>query len=178
LLLGAAGSAMTVREQNLYNTEVQMRCAGIAKPDQRLALAQQAAFFDFLARPSTATTLDNLTARAQTLPALTDWIFPASRSIDRTDGSWFNVLATEYDPLPVWRRFEGRTMMLFGTLDDATPTLKAVRRLRGSNATVRMMQGAQHLGLTASDTCQAGLQNVDQFHPELFLALRDFARER
>jgi pimeloyl-ACP methyl ester carboxylesterase len=178
LLLGAAGSAITVREQNLYNTEVQMRCAGIAKSHRRLALAQQAAFFDFLARPSTANSLDTLTARAQAVPALTDWLFPASRSIDRTDGSWFNVLATEYESLPVWRKFEGRTMMLFGTLDDATPTLKAVQRLRGSNVTVRVMSGAQHLGLSASDICQAGLQNVVQFHPDLFSALGDFARER
>jgi pimeloyl-ACP methyl ester carboxylesterase len=178
LLLGAAGSAMTVREQNLYNTEVQMRCAGVAARNRRLALAQQAAFFDFLSRPSTATTLDSLSARAQAVPALTDWIFPASNSVNRTDGSWFNVLATDYEPLPVWRRFEGRTMMLFGTLDDATPTLKAVRRLHGSNVNVRVMSGAQHLGLSASDTCKAGLQNVVQFHPELFLALHDFARER
>lgn len=177
-LLGAAGSAITVREQNLYNTEVQMRCAGVAAPDRRLALAQQAAFFDFLARPSTATALDRLTARAQAVPALTDWIFPSSRSVDRTDGSWFNVLATDYDPLPVWRRFKGRTLMLFGTLDDATPTVNAARRLRGSNATVRVISGAQHLGLSASDVCQAGLQNVGQFHPELFSALRDFAPGR
>jgi hypothetical protein len=176
LLLGAAGSAITVREQNLYNTELQMRCAGVAAANRRLALAQQAAFFDFLARPSTATTLDRLTARAQAVPALTDWIFPGSRSVNRTDGSWFNVLATDYEPLPVWRRFEGRTVMLFGTLDDATPTVNAVRRLRGSNATIRVMSGAQHLGLSASDICQAGLQNVDQFHPELFSVMREFAQ--
>jgi alpha/beta superfamily hydrolase/ketosteroid isomerase-like protein len=177
LLLGAAGSAMTVREQNLYNTEVQMRCAGVAAPDRRLALAQQAAFFGFLARPSTAGTLDSLTARAQAAPALAAWIFPASRSVNRTDNSWFNVLATDYDPLPVWRRFEGRTMLLFGTLDDATPTMHAVRRLRSSNATVRVMAGAQHLGLSAATVCQAGLQNVAQFHPELFSMVRAFARD-
>jgi hypothetical protein len=164
-----------VREQNLYNTDVQMRCAGINGPNRRLALAQQAAFFDFLARPSTAMALDRLTVRAQAVPALADWIFPGSRSIDRTDGSWFNVLTTDYDPLPVWRRFQGRTLMLFSTLDDATPTVNAVRRLHGSNATVRVMSGAQHLGLSASDVCQTGLQNVDRFHPELFSALREFA---
>lgn len=176
LLLGAAGAAITVREQNLYNTEVQMRCAGITSPNRRLALAQQEAFFDFLARPSTATTLDRLTARAQAVPALTDWIFPGSHSVNRTDGSWFNVLAPDYNPLPVWRRFEGRTIMVFGTLDDATPTGNAARRLRGSNATIRVMSEAQHLGLSASDVCQAGLQNVDQFHPELFSVMREFAR--
>lgn len=177
LLLGAAGSAITVREQNLYNTDVQMRCAGIAASDRRLALAQQAAFFDFLAQPATAPALDKLTTRAQAVPAIADWIFPSSRSIDRTDGAWFNVLATEYDPLPVWRRFEGRTMMLYGTLDDATPTTRAARRLRGSNAAVRIMPDAQHQGLLASDVCQAGLGNVDRFSPEVFSALREFARE-
>jgi hypothetical protein len=78
----------------------------------------------------------------------------------------------------VWRLFEGRTVMLFGTLDDATPTVNAVRRLNGTNATVRVMSGAQHLGLIAPDMCQSGLTNVDQFHPELFETLSAFALHR
>ncbi|QUL36750.1 alpha/beta hydrolase [Erythrobacter sp. JK5] len=45
-LLGAAGAAFTVREQNLYNTDVRMECAGIPASAREKALAQQSAFFD------------------------------------------------------------------------------------------------------------------------------------
>ena len=47
LLLGAAGAAMSVVEQNLYNTEVRMHCAAISDADVKLALDQQRAFFHF-----------------------------------------------------------------------------------------------------------------------------------
>lgn len=176
LLLGAAGAAIAVRDQNLYNTNVQMRCAGLSVQNRQLALAQQAAFFNYLTQPKTAVTLDRITARAQSQPGLTDWLFPPSSVVDRTDGSWFNVLSVDYDPLPTWRRYEGRAVMVFGMMDDATPTANAVRRLRGTKANVRILSAAQHLGLAASDLCKAGLQDVDRFQPELFTALNEFAQ--
>lgn len=176
LLLGAAGAAIAVRDQNLYNTDVQMRCAGLSDRSRQLALAQQTAFFNYLAQPTTAASLDRITARAQSQSGLTDWLFPPSSAVDRTDGSWFNVLSVDFDPLPTWRRYAGRAVMVFGTMDDATPTAFAVRRLRGTKAKVRILSAAQHLGLATSDLCKAGLQDVDQFQPELFTALNDFAQ--
>lgn len=176
LLLGAAGAALSVREQNLYNTDVQMRCAGLSSADRRLALAQQEAFFDFLQHERYAARLDALTSRAQARPALSDWLFPSSRAVDRTDGAWFNVLAVDYDPLPVWRRFGSRATFLFGPLDDATPTARAVQRLRGAGGRVRVLAGGQHLGLVAQDVCTSGLADLQQFSPELFTELDRFAR--
>ena len=45
ILVGAAGSALTVVEQNIYNTETRMRCAGFSHADIDAAISQQRAFF-------------------------------------------------------------------------------------------------------------------------------------
>ncbi len=175
-LLGAAGAAIPVREQNLYNTDVQMACAGIAEDDRRLALAQQSAFFDFLSDPQQAGRLDRLTDKAANRPVLADWLFPRSGAVDRTDGSWFNVLAVDFDPLPIWRAYRGQTLFLFGELDDATPTPRAMHLLAGTGIGGRIVPESQHLGLRAESKCDAELADVRQFDETLFQELSSFAR--
>lgn len=127
-LLGAAGAALTVAEQNLYKTEVRMRCQGIGGEDIALALAQQRAFFDFLAKPSTAPMLDALTAKGRLKPILNDWLFPDSRTTDRSAAAWYVVLDPSFDPLPVWKSYRGRPTFIFSQFDDSTPTSIAQER--------------------------------------------------
>lgn len=175
LLLGAAGTALTVAEQNLYNTRVRLRCAGVGTADAQLALDQQRAFFAYLRDPAQAPILDALTARAAARPVLRDWLFPDSRSIDRSAGAWYIALDPFFDPLPVWQRYRGRAVFLFGALDDATPSALAARRLRRHPARVAVLQGAQHLGLAARDLCTADLPVLSRFVPELMPAVTAFS---
>lgn len=176
LLLGAAGSALTVIEQNLYNTRVRMRCAGIAQADINLALAQQRAFFAFLDDPTQAPALDRLTRDGQQRPDLTDWLFPDSASTDRAGGQWFTVLDPDFDPRPVWRQYAGRKLFLFSQHDDSTPTSMAIARSRRDGAEVRLLPATQHLGLRASGLCRAELTDVSAFSPQLFDEIARFAR--
>lgn len=173
-LLGAAGTALTVAEQNLYNTEVQMRCQGIAANDIRLALDQQMAFFQFLKDPSKASKLDALTAQARTRPGLTDWLFPDSRTTDRGAGAWYVVLDPFFDPLQVWKRYRGKTKFLFSQFDDSTPTLIARARLKRVRAEVGYIANAQHLGLVTKGICQGGVADLSQFSPELISSISKF----
>lgn len=174
LLLGAAGAGMTVAEQNLYNTEVRMRCAAIPDADIQLALDQQKAFFTYLADSSAAPALDALTARASQRPKLADWLFPNSRSTDRSAGAWYVVLDPAFDPLPDWQRYRGKTLFLFGEHDDSTPTTVAMRRLNGSRIRAQVVPGAQHLGLLASNLCKAELADVQAFAPAVMKAVAAF----
>lgn len=176
LLLGAAGSAMTVIEQNLYNTRVRMGCAGIPPADIDLALEQQRAFFAFVADPAKAAPLDALTAAGNARPGLADWLFPDSASTDLTGGQWFTVLAPDFDPRPVWRAYEGRKLFLFSEHDDATPTAIAMERSANDGGEVRLLPVAQHLGLLASGPCKAELTDVAAFAPDLFEAIARFAK--
>jgi len=174
-LLGAAGAALTVPEQNLYNTEVRMQCAGIPQPDIDLALAQQRAFFAFLADPAQAAALDRLTAEGRQRDVLADWLFPASSEVDRQRASWFTTLELAFDPLPVWAAHASPTTFVFAEHDDSTPTALAVQRLEGLGHQVQVLDGAQHLGLRAEGVCNAELSDVHAFHPGLFDALAVFA---
>ncbi len=178
LLLGAAGSALSVIEQNLYNTEVRMRCAGIAQADIELALRQQRAFFAFLADPAQAPILDGLTRTGQARPGLGDWLFPDSASTDRAGGQWFTVLEPDFDPRPVWRQFKGRKLFLFSQYDDSTPTRVALAHSRADGAQVRLLRGAQHLGLVTTNVCRGQLTVLRAFSPALFDGIARFAQRR
>ena len=174
-LLGAAGAALTVPEQNLYNTDVRMQCAGLRHEDIDLALAQQRAFFSVLTDPSQADTLDRLTAEGRQREALADWLFPASSEIDRQRAAWFTTLELGFDPLPVWAASASSATFVFAEHDDATPTDLAVQRLEGLGHRVQVLEGAQHLGLRAEEVCEADLTDARAFHPGLFDALAGFA---
>ena len=176
LLLGAAGTALTVAEQNLYNTEVRMRCQGVNARDVRLALNQQKAFFDFLRKPAMAQKLDALTTLGRARPALSDWLFPDSRTADRSAGVWYVVLDPFFDPLPVWKRYRGRTMFLFSAFDDSTPTKLAKARLTSTGTKVITLPYAQHLGLATLDVCKGELSDLNQFVPALMQAVAKFAK--
>ncbi|NBB13799.1 prolyl oligopeptidase family serine peptidase [Caulobacter sp. SLTY] len=174
-LLGAAGAALTVAEQNLYNTKVRMGCAGIAGADIDLALRQQSAFFAFLRDGRAAPELDRLTAEGRKRAGLGDWLFPASGEVDRSAGDWFVTLDPAFDPLPLWRAYGGKAMFVFAEHDDSTPTSVATGRLKGVPVQVRVLSGAQHLGLRAGEVCRAELTDTTAFSPDLFRALEAFA---
>lgn len=174
LLLGAAGTGLTVAEQNLYNTEVRMRCQGIGARDVRLALDQQEAFFDFLQNPAMAGKLDELTAKGRSRPVLNDWLFPDSRTTDRSVGAWYVVLDPFFDPLPIWKRYQGKAVFLFSEFDDSTPTKLAQARLMSTRAKTLMLSGAQHLGLVTGDVCKGEFPDLIEFAPGLLSMVAEF----
>jgi alpha/beta superfamily hydrolase len=173
-LLGAAGTSLTVAEQNVYNTQVQMQCAGVPQAGIALALAQQQAFFAFLKDATRAGHLDELTAQARHRPALANWLFPDSKSTVRDSGQWYTTLDPDFDPLPVWKAYRGRALFVFAEHDDSTPTEIAMARLTGMRIEQRLLKGAQHLGLVARDKCRTSFGEVSAFSPELWSALDSF----
>ena len=174
-LLGAAGAAFTVREQNLYNTDVRMTCAGIPGPARRKALEQQGAFFDALADRSQSGRLDQLTVAARQDPAISDWLFPGSEGLD-VDDAWFTVLDPSFDPLPIWRDYDGEVVSIFSEYDGSTDTAVAVSRIRELGMTAKVLPNAQHLGLDANAICDGELTGRSAFSPALFDELATFAR--
>lgn len=175
LLLGAAGAAFTVREQNLYNTEVRMECAGIPEAARKTALLQQEAFFDALADRSKTSRLDALTREASENPQIRNWLFPGSVGLDEED-AWFTVLDPTFDPQPIWKDYSGGALFLFSEFDDSTDTTAAVERLRDFGTGVKVLPGAQHLGLDATSLCDGELADRRSFSPQLFAELTAFAK--
>jgi hypothetical protein len=94
---------MTVAEQNLYNTEVRMRCAHIAANKFDFMLAQQRAFLAFLLQLDRIDELDRLTAEGSKRTGLDDRLFPDSKTTDWNGGEWYTTLDPAFDPLPIWQ---------------------------------------------------------------------------
>ncbi len=178
ILIGAAGSALTVEEQNLYNTEVRMNCAGIAKDDVALAIAQQRAFFAAKRNPKDAAALLEISTGAAKRPAIADWLFPATAE-SSSPPQWYDVLEPDFDPLPIWKHYPGRAYFLFGTMDDSTPAKIAMERLKGLGDRTKtiLLQGSQHLGLEAIGLCEGELERASRFHPDFLPTLDGWLKE-
>jgi pimeloyl-ACP methyl ester carboxylesterase len=175
MLVGAAGSALTVEEQNIYNSEILMQCAGLKPNEIRLALDQQKAFFAARRDPEKASVLASTSQRAQKLPALRDWLFPATPA-PTAEPRWYDVLDTRFDPLPVWAAYPGKAYFLFGSQDDSTPTSLATKRLKSmAAAKVAVLNDAQHLGLKANSLC-TNIETRQAFHPDFFSTLDRWAK--
>jgi len=122
-----------------------------------------------------AARLDQLTAEAAQHGEIRDWLFPNSSGLNQP-GAWFAVLDPAFDPLPIWRDFGGRAVLVFSDHDDATDTDEALARLARVGVTGIRLPGSQHLGLNATNICDAELGDRTRFSPELFALLADFAR--
>lgn len=178
VLIGAAGSALTVEEQNLYNTKTRMHCAKIPADQVEDALGQQRLFYAARRDPTQAQALKDGTRALAGKVQIRDWLFPDT--VDReARNEWFNVLELDFDPLPVWANYDGQAYFLFGEMDDSTPTSVAVQRLGAlPNAEKRKvveLPGAQHLGLVAADPCQGELSDVASFQRDFFPTLSRWA---
>ena len=80
LTIGAAGSGISVIEQNIYNTEISMKCNGAySKRQIDNAITQQRFFFDYLANQSNAKTLDEFTGSIEKDTLIRGWLFPTSK---------------------------------------------------------------------------------------------------
>lgn len=177
VLIGAAGSALSVAEQNLYNTRVRMECAGLSSGDIRLALDQQRAFFAARRDPARAAELAAISARASQRPGLGDWLFPARVERGPTP-EWFDVLDVDFDPLQVWRGYRGAAYFLFGESDDSTPSALAASRLAGIRAArVTRVPGMHHIGLRARSVCDSDIAGLGQLHPRFLATLDQWSRE-
>lgn len=175
MLVGAAGSALTVEEQNIYNTDVRMRCAGIPASDVKLATDQQRAFFAARRDQSKAPNLVRISAEAARRPVLADWLFPATVTTGG-EPQWYDIISSDFDPLPVWRAYRGSAYFLFSEMDDSTPTPLAVSRLKQVRfAKVKTLGAAHHIGLSAKSRCDGEIGPLTEFHPEFFQTLDAWA---
>ncbi len=171
VLIGAAGAAITVEQQNLYNTRVRMECAGLRRSDVELALAQQRSFFAARRDRRYESELAQLSRDALARPTLRDWLFPATVAPSASP-EWYDVLDPAFDPLEVWRSFRGSTYFLLSANDDSTPTALVARKLatlpKLGARNVKILDNAQHLGLVAANACAGDLDRASTFHPDFF----------
>jgi hypothetical protein len=178
ILIGAAGSAYRVTEQNLYNTEVEMRAARINEERITRALDLQRRFFDMLRRGESADAreYDQAVVLARQDSVLRDWLFPTSTEVDwKNRSAWYTALEVDFDPLPAWRAYKGPVLAVFGQLDAQTPVTAIVPRFTealmsrpASDFSVSVFAKASHLMLEATRASDDELDHLQRVVPGFY----------
>ncbi|MBK8051741.1 MAG: alpha/beta hydrolase [Saprospiraceae bacterium] len=181
LTIGAAGSGINVIDQNLYNTEVSMKCANIyAKTQIENALTQQRYFFDYLQNQSHAAKLDDFTKKIEKDTLIRDWLFPRSYQIDLNNrNQWFTALEINFNPLPIWKGFNKPTLMLFSEHDDSTPSKDVkskVDNLQNKNIKTILLNNSQHIGLETNSVCRNDFADLTKFHKDFFANMKSWLK--
>ncbi|HKR62188.1 MAG TPA: alpha/beta fold hydrolase [Thermoanaerobaculia bacterium] len=183
-IVSAGGSGLTVEEQNLYNTEVEMRAQKFSDEQVRLALDLQRRFFDVLRRGegADAREYDEATRAAQKDAKLAEWLFPLSSEIDwKNRSAWYTALEVLFDPLTAWRAYPGPVLGVFGELDAQTPVAQVVPRLtealmsrKNTDFTITVFPKASHLLMEATMPSDAELENLQRFVPGAYDFISDW----
>lgn len=178
ILVGAGGSGYRVTEQNLYNTEVEMRAAGVSQDRIARALDLQRRFFEMLRHGETAdaTEYNRAVATAREDPVLKDWLFPMSTEVDwRNRSAWYTALEIDFDPLPAWRAYRGPVLGIFGELDAQTPVSAVAPRFAaalasrpGGDSTISVFARASHLMLEATRASDDELDRLQKVVPGFY----------
>jgi len=175
IAVGAAGSGISVIEQNLYNTKTLMQCEDFNQKQIEIALTQQKHFFDFLQTRKNGNRLDEFTMAAAKDAKLKDWLFPTSGEINfQNPNQWFTALEMDFEPIDVWRNYRKPALMIFSEFDDSTPTDKVISKLNKLNnkhLTLQKIPNAQHIGLATNSVCRSDLKYTEKFHPNFFTAI-------
>jgi pimeloyl-ACP methyl ester carboxylesterase len=177
LTIGAAGSGISVVEQNLYNTEVLMKCTGTFSEKQITnAITQQRYFFDFLANQKNAKYLDEFTKNIEKDTLIQGWLFPTSTQTDLTNrNQWFTALEVNFNPLSIWKNYNKPVLMTLSEFDDSTPT-KVVKsnldNLKNGHIKTIVFNNAQHIGLETDAVCKSEIADLGKFHKDFFASIK------
>ncbi len=173
LTIGAAGSGISVEAQNIYNTEISMKCNGTySKKQIDNAITQQRYFFEYLANQSNAGKLDEFTNTVEKDTLISGWLFPKSTQIDLTNrNQWFTALEVNYNPLPIWNNYKKPVLMVFSEFDDSTPASEVkskVDNLKVKNIQTIFLKNAQHIGVETNSVCKNDFSDLTKFHKDFF----------
>jgi dienelactone hydrolase len=136
------GGGVTVREQNIYARQQQLRARGLDEPAVAEATEVWAALWDYMRTARAGATADSLVRRARTR----DWFSEAaptmaglSRAGTLPDSAWLaNNLASPqlawfrshpFDPIPFLQQLDAPVLGVFAGDDAATPTARSVERI-------------------------------------------------
>lgn len=127
--VSAGGSGYTVTQQNNYNTATEMRARGFSQDEINQVNTTWNIFYDVVraGEGGPREKLDSAIRQAQQNAKLNDWFPPLSSEIDwKKRDQWFLALDIDFDPVPLWQKYNGPVLGIFGELDASTPVRQVV----------------------------------------------------
>jgi pimeloyl-ACP methyl ester carboxylesterase len=173
--VSAAGSGYTVAQQELYNVETEMRANGFSRAEIDEVLATRRLLFDFVRTGKTGE-YGAAIQRARRNSRIKDWLTPPPEEIDRKKrDQWFLALDIDFDPVPLWARYEGPVLQIFGELDASTPVrqvvpiiAKALAGRKNTDFAIKVFPKAHHLILEAQTGSDSELERLRRYVPGYF----------
>ncbi len=173
--VSAAGSGYTVAQQELYNVETEMRAGGFSPAEIDEVLATRRLLFEFV-RTGKAQEYGAAIEKARQNSRIKDWLTPRPEEIDRKKrDQWFLALDIDFDPVPLWARYEGPVLQIFGELDASTPVRRVVPIIaealasrKNTDFAIKVFPKARHLILEAQTGSDSELERLKRYVPGYF----------
>ena len=186
--VSAGGSGYTPAQQNNYNIETEMRADGFSQDDIDQVLTSYNLFYDVVraGEGGDAAKLDAAVRQAQKNEKLKDWLPPLSSEIDwKKRGQWFLALDIDFNPVPLWERYDGPVLGIFGELDSSTPVRQVVPILGRSLASrkntdyaIKVFPKASHDIFEAETGSESETPRLRRYVPGYFDTMTDWLRSR
>ncbi len=186
--VSAGGSGYTPAQQNSYNLETEMRANGFNQDEINQALTALNLFYDVVRKGEggNGEKLDTALRQAQQNAKLKDWLPPLSSEIDwKKRDQWFLALDIDFNPVPLWEKYDGPMLGIFGELDSSTPVRqvmpifeRALANRKNKSFAIKLFPKAHHILLEAETGSDSELERLKRFVPGYFDAMTDWLEER
>lgn len=186
--VSAGGSGYTVTQQNNYNTATEMRVRGFSQDEINQVITIWNFFYDVVraGEGGNGEKLDSAIRQAQQNAKLKDWLPPLSSEIDwKKRDQWFLALDIDFNPVPLWEKFDGPVLGIFGELDTSTPVRQvvpifenALASRKNKDYTIKIFPKAHHIILEAETGSDEELPRLKRYVPGYFDTMTDWLRKR
>jgi pimeloyl-ACP methyl ester carboxylesterase len=186
--VSAGGSGYTITQQNNYNVAAELRAGGVSPDVINKVIASYNLFYDFI-RAGEGANGDKLDAAVRELqpnPKLKDWLPPLSSEVDwKKRDQWYLALDIDFNPVPLWEKYDGPVLGIFGELDTETPVKEVVPILgaalagrKNTDYAIKVFRKANHNIMQAEIGNETELPRLRGLVPEYFDTMTDWLRTR
>ncbi|HEX8176528.1 MAG TPA: alpha/beta fold hydrolase [Pyrinomonadaceae bacterium] len=187
--ISAGGSGYTPAQQNNYNIETEMRAQGFTQNEISQVITSYNLLYDVVraGEGGDGSKLDAAIRLAlQKNAKLKDWLPPLSSEINwKKRDQWFLAFDIDFNPLPLWERYDGPVLGIFGELDSSTPVQqvvpllgKALAARRNTDYAIKVFPKANHNIMEAETGSDNELPRLNRFVPEYLDTMTDWLRSR
>jgi pimeloyl-ACP methyl ester carboxylesterase len=187
--VSAGGSGYTVTQQNNYNIATEMRTEGFSQDEITQTMTSWNLFYDVVRAGAggDGSKLDRAIQEAlQHNAKLKDWLPDLSSEIDwKKRDRWYLAMDIDLDPAPLWARYDGPVLGIFGELDSSTPVHqvvpimgKALASRPNTDYAIKVFPKANHNIMQAVTGSDSELPKLDTFFPEYLDTMTDWLETR
>lgn len=186
--VSAGGSGYSIPQQNNYNVATELRAMGVSADEIDQVTTSYNLFYDFIraGEGGRGEKLDAAVRKLQHNAKLKDWLPPLSSEVDwKKRDQWYLALDIDFDPVPLWERYDGPVLGIFGELDSETPAeqvvpilSKALAGRRHTDYAIKVFPRANHNIMEAETGSDSELPRLKRIVPEYFDTMTDWLRSR